>query len=196
MALAGILSAFGLSGAAGLNAYVPLMLVAILGRVGVIHLGEPFDILTRWWAMTILGVLLLVELVVDKIPGADHVNDIFQTFVRPAAGALLFAASAGVITDMHPAVPLVCGLVVAFTVHATKAAARPVVNASTLGIGAPVVSTLEDIASAITSLIAIFLPFIIFFFVVVFAGAAFWVFSRRRKQKAAKAAKAVAASSV
>ena len=133
MAIAGILSAFGLSGSAGLNAYIPLMLVAILGRTGVIHLSEPFDVLTRWWAMTIIGVLLLIELIVDKIPGADHVNDIVQTFVRPAAGAILFAASAGVITDMHPAVPLVCGLLIAFSVHATKAAARPVVNASTLG---------------------------------------------------------------
>lgn len=192
MAIAGILSAFGLSGAAGLNAYVPLMLVAILGRVGVIHLGEPFDILTRWWAMTILGVLLLVELVVDKIPGADHINDIVQTFIRPAAGAILFAASAGVITDMHPAVPLVCGLMIAFSVHATKAAARPVVNASTLGIGAPVVSLLEDIVATITSFVAVFLPFIILAFVVLFGGAAFWVFSRRRKQKRAKAAAAAA----
>lgn len=192
MAIAGILSAFGLSGAAGLNAYVPLMLVAVLGRFGVIHLGEPFDILTRWWAMTIIGVLLLVELVVDKIPGADHINDIVQTFIRPAAGAILFAASAGVITDMHPAVPLVCGLMIAFSVHATKAAARPVVNASTLGLGAPVVSVIEDIVATVTSFVAVFLPFIILAFVLLFGGAAFWVFSRRRKQKRAKAAAAAA----
>lgn len=190
MAIAGILSAFGLSGAAGLNAYVPLMLVAVLGRFGVIHLSEPFDVLTRWWAMTLIGVLLLVELVVDKIPGADHINDIVQTFIRPAAGAILFAASAGVITDMHPAVPLVCGLMIAFSVHATKAAARPVVNASTLGLGAPVVSLIEDIVAAITSFVAVFLPFIILAFVLLFGGAAFWVFSRRRKQKRAKAAAA------
>ena len=187
MAIAGILSAFGLSGSAGLNAYIPLMLVAILGRTGVIHLSEPFDVLTRWWAMTIIGVLLLIELIVDKIPGADHVNDIVQTFVRPAAGAILFAASAGVITDMHPAVPLVCGLLIAFSVHATKAAARPVVNASTLGLGAPVVSVIEDIVATVTSFVAVFLPFIILAFVLLFGGAAFWVFSRRRKQKLAKA---------
>ncbi len=190
MAIAGILSAFGLSGSAGLNAYIPLMLVAILGRTGVIHLSEPFDVLTRWWAMTIIGVLLLIELIVDKIPGADHVNDIVQTFVRPAAGAILFAASAGVITDMHPAVPLVCGLLIAFSVHATKAAARPVVNASTLGLGAPVVSVIEDIVATVTSFVAVFLPFIILAFVLLFGGAAFWVFSRRRKQKLAKAAAA------
>ncbi|CAN5256268.1 DUF4126 domain-containing protein [soil metagenome] len=181
MAIAGILSAFGLSGAAGLTAYVPLMLVAILGRAGVIHLGEPFDILTRWWAMTIIGVLLVIELVVDKIPGVDHVNDIVQTFVRPATGAILFAASAGVITDMHPAVPLVCGLMIAFSVHATKAAARPVVNASTLGFGAPVVSTIEDVIAAVTSLVAVFLPFIIAAFVVVFVAVALVIFSLRRK---------------
>lgn len=187
MALAGILSAFGLSGAAGLNAYVPLMLVAVLGRLGVLHLGEPFDVLTRWWAIAIIGVLLLVEIVVDKVPGADHVNDVVQTFVRPAAGAILFAASAGIITDMHPAVALVAGLLIAFSVHATKAAARPVVNASTLGVGAPVVSTIEDIVATITSLVAVFLPFIILAVALLFGGAAFWVFRRRRNLRKAKA---------
>jgi hypothetical protein len=188
MALAGILSAFGLSGAAGLNAYVPLMIVAVLGRLGLLHLGEPFDVLTRSWAIVIIGVLLLIEIVVDKIPGADHVNDVVQTFVRPAAGAVLFAASAGIITDMHPAIALVAGLLVAFSVHATKAAARPVVNASTLGVGAPVVSTIEDVIATITSFVAVFLPFIILAVALFFGGAAFWVFQRRRKLRTKVAA--------
>lgn len=188
MALAGILGAFGLSGAAGLNAYIPLLLVAVLGRLGVVQLGEPWSILTHTWAIVLISVLLVVEVVIDKVPGADHVNDIIQTFIRPAAGAILFAANAGVITDAHPAVPLVLGLVVAFSVHATKAAARPVVNASTLGIGAPVVSAIEDFISVAASVAAIFAPFIVLGLVVAFTVVVFMVASRRRRQRSVKAA--------
>ena len=183
MELSAILSAFGLSSAAGLNAYVPLLLIAILGRLNLLTLRAPFDVLTSWWAIAVLSVFLIVEIVVDKVPGADHVNDIVQTFIRPAAGAVLFATSSGAIGESHPAVALVCGLVLAFGVHATKAAARPVVNASTLGIGAPVVSTVEDIASFITSLVAVFLPILVALFVVLLLACAYWVWSRRRRQR-------------
>lgn len=183
MELAGILGAFGLSGAAGLNAYIPLMLVAVLGRTGAVTLAAPFDVLTHTWALLTIGLLLVVEIVVDKVPGADHVNDIVQTFVRPAAGAVLFAASAGVLTDAHPAIPLVAGLVVALGVHATKAAARPVVNATTLGVGAPAVSAVEDAVSLSTSLAAIFLPVVVLVFALIFAVGIVWVWRRRRRAK-------------
>lgn len=130
--------------------------------------------------IALLAVLLVVEVIVDKVPGADHVNDLVQTFVRPAAGAFLFASSTGAISDAHPAIPIVCGLLVAFGVHATKAAARPVVNASTLGVGAPVVSVVEDLTSLAASLFAVLLPFLVMAIVAVFGLAAYWVWSRRR----------------
>ena len=45
--------------------------------------------------------------------------------------------------------------------HSGKAAARPVVNAGTAGIGAPVVSTMEDGASVTIALVAVFLPVLV-----------------------------------
>lgn len=177
-ALAGILGAFGLSGAAGLNAYIPLLLVAILGRVGVIHLAAPFAVITHAAVIAVLAVLLLVEIVVDKVPGADHVNDMVQTFVRPAAGAVLFAAQSGAVAQMHPAVPIVCGLLIAFGVHATKAAARPVVTASTLGVGTPFVSATEDAVSLGASLAAVFAPLVVLAVIVFFAACGYWIWSR------------------
>ncbi len=180
MDVSALLSALGLSGAAGLNAYIPLMLIAALARSGAVHLAAPFDVLGSWWALTALGVLLAIEIVVDKVPGADHVNDVVQTFVRPAAGAVLFASQSGVAGLSHPGIAFGCGLVLALGVHATKAAARPVVNAATLGVGAPVISTAEDVLSAATSVIAVFLPFLMGVVVVAFLVLAFWVWSRRR----------------
>jgi hypothetical protein len=123
------------------------------------------------WCVAVLAVLCVIEIVVDKVPGADHVNDVVQTFVRPAAGAVLFASQAGTITGVHPGVWIVIGLMFAGTVHAAKMAIRPVVNLTTAGIGAPVVSVLEDLVSTVTALVAIFAPVL----VVVAVGTFGWI---------------------
>ncbi|NUQ39489.1 MAG: DUF4126 domain-containing protein [Caldilineales bacterium] len=154
-----ILSAFGLSSAAGLNAYLPLLIVGLLARFSdLITLKSPWDTLQNPWVLGVLAVLLLIEMTVDKIPAVDTLNDGIQSFVRPAAGAMLFAASGNIINDIHPALALICGLLVAGGVHVAKTTARPVVTATTLGVGNPVVSVIEDVAAAVTTVIAIVLP--------------------------------------
>ena len=120
---------------------------------------------SSWWAIGIGAVLLLTEVVLDKIPAVDTVNDAVQTFIRPAMGGLVFAATAAA-ADLdsspwmtaHPWVGIVLGVVVSGLVHTGKVAARPVVNMGTAGFGAPVVSTAEDGASVGLSLAALFAP--------------------------------------
>ena len=163
-AISGLSAAFGLSGSAGLNAYIPLLVVALAARFPMsdplVKLQAPFDLMGSWWAIGLIAVLLVIEIVADKIPAIDSINDGIQTFIRPAAGAILFAGSANVITDIHPILSLGAGLLVAGGVHATKAAARPVVTVTTAGVGNPVVSTLEDIVAVVVSLLAVVLPII------------------------------------
>jgi hypothetical protein len=168
-----ILTAFGLASASGLNAYIPLLTVALAARfTSLVKLNPPFDILTNEWVIGALVVLLAIETVVDKIPAVDTINDIFQTLVRPSAGALLFAASTNA-ANLHPVVAAILGLVLAFGVHSVKATARPVVTAGTAGIGNPVVSVAEDIASLAISLLAILAPvaavlvFLVLFFLII-----------------------------
>jgi hypothetical protein len=160
-AISGLSAAFGLSGSAGLNAYIPLLVVALAARFPMsdplVKLQAPFDMLGAGGPSADRR-LLVVEIVADKI-AVDTVNDI-QTFIRPAAGAILFAGSANVITDIHPILALGAGLLVAGGVHTAKAAARPVVTVSTAGVGNPVVSTLEDIVAVVVSLLAVVLPII------------------------------------
>jgi hypothetical protein len=87
--------------------------VALLARfTDLITLSSPWDTLTSWWVIGALVVLLLIEILVDKIPAVDSANDAIQTFVRPVAGAVLFAAGSGVVGDMHPVLAMVCGLLV------------------------------------------------------------------------------------
>lgn len=155
-----ILAGFGLSTASGLNAYIPLLLVGLAGRLGWLHLAQPFDLLQNEWVLGVLVVLLAIEMLVDKVPGVDTVNDVIQTLVRPTAGAILFAAEAKVITDLSPVVAIALGLLVSFSVHATKATVRPVVSAATIGTGNWAVSLLEDIVSFFLSGLALIAPYL------------------------------------
>lgn len=183
--LTSILSGFGLSAASGLNAYIPLLLVGLTARfTDWIKLSAPFDLLANEWVLGALVILLGIEFFADKIPLVDHVNDVIQTFIRPSAGAILFASEAHVITQIHPALALVLGLLVAFGVHATKATARPLVTVTTAGIGNPIVSTVEDIASVGLTLSAILAPALLVFALIALVLAAYMIWSRRRKASA------------
>lgn len=158
--LLGIFSAFGLSASAGLNAYIPLLVVGVLAHyTNLIKLNSPWDTLANPYILILLGILVIIEMLADKIPAVNHINDAIQTFVRPAAGAVAFAASAKVVTDINPILALACGLLVAGGVHIAKSAAvRPAVTATTGGAGNVPVSIAEDIVSTILSILAIVIP--------------------------------------
>ena len=182
-----ILSAFGLSSAAGLNAYLPLLIVGLLARyTDLITLQSPWDALENPWVLGLLVVLLVIEMTADKIPAVDTINDGIQTFIRPVAGAILFASSNNVISDMSPVLALALGLLAAGGLHAVKATARPVVTATTAGIGNPVVSVVEDVASVGITLVAIILPAIAAVLVIITGFFIFrWFWRRRRTAPAA-----------
>jgi hypothetical protein len=179
--LTNIFSAFGLSAGAGLNAYIPLLVIAILGRfTDLIQLDSPWDTLTNGWVISILIVLTLVEFFADKVPAVNHVNDAIQTFIRPIAGAIAFAASAKVITEIHPVLSLVAGLLIAGSVHVAKAAAvRPAITATTGGTGNIFVSILEDVISTLLSILAVVLPVVITALVILLTSWAVWLIWRR-----------------
>lgn len=184
-ALTGVFSAFGLSASAGLNAYIPLLVVALVARfTDLITLNEPWDTLTNGWVIALLFVLVLIEFFADKIPAVNHANDIIQTFVRPVAGAIVFAASAQVITDIHPVLALSAGLLLSGTVHAAKSlAVRPAVTATTGGAGNTPVSMLEDLVATVLSVLAIVIPIIIGTIVLIVVGLILWLIWKRRKAK-------------
>jgi uncharacterized membrane protein len=181
MEILGILSAFGLSASAGLNAYIPLLVVALLGKfTNLISLSEPWNVLTSWWSIGILLVLCLVEFFADKVPAINHINDIIQTIVRPTAGAIAFAASAHIITNIHPVVSLVLGLLVAGSVHAAKSlAVRPAVTATTGGTGNVPVSILEDITSTLVSILSVVMPIVIACLLVMFTAWIIFIIYKR-----------------
>ena len=183
--LTGIFTAFGLSASAGLNAYIPLLLVGLLARyTSLIHLNQPWDTLSNPWIILMLCVLVIIEMIADKVPAVNHINDVIQTVIRPAAGAIAFAASANVVTDISPVLALACGLLVAGTVHVAKAGAvRPMVTATTGGAGNVPVSIAEDVVSTVLSILAIILPVLIGTLLVVLAAfIIYWLYKRANRE--------------
>ncbi|MEH0845451.1 DUF4126 domain-containing protein [Micromonospora sp. CPCC 205711] len=198
-----VLTGTGLAASAGLNAYIPLLTMGLLARyTDLIDLPGGWQWLGNGWVLAILAALLAVEVVADKVPVVDHVNDLVQTVVRPTAGGLAFGAGSssetvtvsdpGSFFSSHQWVPVVTGVVIAFAVHLLKSAARPVVNATTAGFGAPVASTAEDATSVVMSLAAIILPVLVLAFLLGLVAFLFWFLrrrsDRRRERQAARAA--------
>jgi hypothetical protein len=187
--LLGVFSAFGLSASAGLNAYIPLLVVGVIGHYfpNTLTLNQPWDLIANPYILILLGVLVIIEMLADKIPAVNHINDLIQTFVRPVAGAIAFAASAKVITQINPILALACGLLVAGGVHLVKSAAvRPAVSAATAGAGNIPVSVTEDVISTIVSILAIVVPVIMGILLIVLISLIFgWWWNRQDKTQTA-----------
>jgi len=181
--LTNVLAAFGLSSSAGLNAYLPLLVVALAARfTNLIQLKAPWDALENPWVIAALIVLLLIEFFVDKVPAVNHVNDVIQTFIRPTAGAILFASTTQVVTNMNPALALILGLLVAGTVHVAKSAVmRPAVTATTAGAGTPVVSLMEDLTALVVSVAAVVVPVLVACVIILLTALVIWLFWRRAR---------------
>jgi len=166
------LTGTGLAVAAGLNAYIPLLILGLAGRfLDFVTLPPAWSWLENEWVLGIIAVLLVIEIVADKIPVVDSINDWVQTIVRPVSGGIAFgtgsSSATAVVTD--PAsffesgswIPIAIGIVLALGTHLAKMAARPVLNAVTVGTAAPVVSTVEDVGSVTLSLFALLIPILV-----------------------------------
>ncbi|QIV83444.1 DUF4126 domain-containing protein [Mycolicibacterium frederiksbergense] len=188
-----LLTGFGLATAAGLNAYIPLLALGLLSRyTELVSLPVGWAWLENGWVMLIVGVLLAVEIVADKIPALDSVNDAVQTFVRPTAGGIVFgsgtAAQTAVVADPGAFassgqwIGVVIGIVTALIVSLTKSAVRPVANIGSAGMAAPVLSTAEDITSVGLVFVSLLLPLLVLVALAAVAFAAFGVWRWRRRR--------------
>lgn len=153
-----LVTAFGLSAAAGLNTTIPLLLAGLCARLGWLELASPYDALQSPWVLMALAVAAAVEFVGDKVPAVDSVIQAVQWPASAAAGAVLFAAQQGAVTWISPELLLVLGLLTGGGVHTARMIARPVVTLFTGGTGNPVLSAGEDAYSLSLAGTAILAP--------------------------------------
>ena len=189
-----LLTGFGLATAAGLNAYIPLLALGLLSRfTDLVTLPHGWAWLENSWVMAIVAVLLVVEVVADKIPALDSVNDAIQTFVRPTAGGIVFgsgtasgpAVASPARSRVWESIAVAIGVVTALVVSLTKSAVRPAANVATAGMAAPVLSTVEDGISVSLVFVAILVPVLVLVAVIALAYGAFRLWRWRRRKAAA-----------
>jgi len=174
-------AAFGLAGASGLNATLPLLIVSLLARLGLIHLAQPYDALASDFAFYGLIVLAVIEFAMDKVPALDSVGHVIMLPVSAAAGAILFASQTGTVTSVNPGLAVIASLLVggtfAATVHVVRAGVRPVAN---LGLLGPPLSLLEDLTSTALTLVAALVPVLVPVLIAFIVLGAVLLWQRRR----------------
>jgi uncharacterized membrane protein len=182
-----VLLGLSLAASAGLNAFLPLLMLSVAGRFHLagIDLSGNFAWLGSDLAIVILAIASVIEIIGDKIPAVDHALHSVGLIVRPAAGWL---AAASVLGGADPVVAAVVGLIIgaptALGFHAAKAGTRTVSSATTLGIANPFLSAFEDFLSFVVSLIGFVAPVL----VPIVLGALIWFFWKLAKKARGKVA--------
>jgi hypothetical protein len=158
--LPGLAAAAALAAAAGLNAYVVLLLVGALARwTPVLRLDPPFTVLTSTEVLGAAVVLLALDAVFDKVPRLTPAYSRVGLIVRPAIGALLFASQETPLGAGSPTA-FVAGLVLALAMHGLKTYARPVLLGRLYGMGGMLASLAEDIAASLIVVTAALAPYL------------------------------------
>ena len=187
-----------LAASAGLNAWMPLFLLGLADRlIPAVQLPAGWSWLSGDIALWVIGALLVLEIVADKIPALDSLNDIVQSVLRPASGGIAFGAGAGAqtvavedpsasFTD-NAWVPIMIGVGIALAVHVVKAVGRVAANSVTGGLAAPALSTAEDGASFLLAVAAIVVPVLALVLLIGLIITAVVMTKRRRARKRAAA---------
>jgi len=187
-----------LAASAGLNAWMPLFLLGLADRfLPAVNLPAGWSWIGSDIALWILGGLLVLEIVADKVPALDSINDVVQSVLRPASGGIVFGAGASAQTvavddpstffSQNTWLPIVSGIVIALIVHVVKATGRVAANTVTGGLAAPVLSTAEDGASFLLAVLAILVPVLAGLVLIALIVAVVMLFRRRRRRRAEEA---------
>ncbi len=170
MDLAGLIAGSGF--ASGINLYAVALLLGFAGRLGWEDIPEQ---LTRTDVMVTVGILFLVEFLVDKVPYLDSLWDAIHTVVRPLGAAALGYFLAGEAGSVGQGLGTIVAGALALTSHGAKATTRAAVNTSPEPFSNSVLSVMEDGLALGVVLVAIALPAVAIVLVAVLTVGAGWL---------------------
>lgn len=156
------LTGIALAACAGLRVFLPLFAAGAAARFFDWPLASSMQWLSGDASLVTFGMASVVEIVADKVPALDHLLDAAQTFLAPAAGAMVAVSS---LSDLSPAAALAGGIItgapIAGGVHLLAATTRLGSSALTLGAGNPVLSVIEDVLASVGVLLAFVIPLVV-----------------------------------
>lgn len=155
----GVCVGLGLAAAAGFRVFVPLLVVALASRMGVLELSSEFDWINSWQAIVAFAAAAILELAAYYIPFVDNFLDGITSPLAVIAGTVLTAA---VVTDIDPffkwTMAIIAGGGMAGMVQAKTVVTRGISSATTAGMANPVVSTVEFAGAATTATVSVLMP--------------------------------------
>ncbi|MFI9189299.1 DUF4126 domain-containing protein [Streptomyces californicus] len=139
--------------ASGINAYAVVLLLGLFGATGVSD--DVPAALQRTDVLIVAAVLFLCEAIADKVP---YVDSVWDTVVRPVAGAVVAALLAGESGSLPELAAGAIGGSTALVSHLVKAGTRMAVNTSPEPFSNIGMSVVEDLGVAGIITFAIFNP--------------------------------------
>jgi len=149
--------AFTASWASGINPYLLVLLMGLLGRFADAGVPPAFE---RTDVLLVFAALVVVDAIADKVMLVDSAWDGVNTAIRPIAGALVATLIAAPTVDLPTAVIAAAGGIVALVTHLAKATTRLGVNASPEPASNIAVSVAEDVAVTGVVVIAVINPWV------------------------------------
>jgi hypothetical protein len=185
----GILAFFigiGLSATCGFRVFVPLLGLSIAHHAGHVPLSQGFGWIGSWPAMIAFGVATIIEVCAYYVPWLDHLLDTIATPAAVAAGTIVTASMLGELSPfLRWPLGVIAGGGVAAAVQGSSVLVRGTSTATTGGLGNPLVSTGELVASIVGTILSIVLPVVAIILVGLILFLIFRRIFRRRAHNAA-----------
>jgi hypothetical protein len=180
--LMALIMGVGLSAACGFRVFVPLLGMSIAVRSGHLEMADGFAWIGSTPALITLTVATLLEIGAYYIPWLDNLLDTLATPAAVIAGTIV---TASMVADMSPllkwGLAVIAGGGAAAVVQAGTVMVRGSSSATTGGGGNFLVSSAELMGAAGTTLLALFVPILVFVLLVVFCPWLAWKVIRCRR---------------
>lgn len=149
----------GLAAACGFRVFVPLLVLSVAGRAGMVPISTGFEWITSTGAIVSFSIATVLEVTAYYVPWLDNLLDSLTTPAAVVAGVI---ASASVLTELPPmlkwSVAIIAGGGAAGTIQGVTSLLRLKSTATTGGLGNFVLASAELGGSVVTSILAIVLP--------------------------------------
>jgi len=167
----GLLVAFmlgiGLSAAVGFRVFLPMLLVGLGGKLGLLHLASGFDWLQADLALVVFAVAAGLEIGAYFFPWLDNLLDMVAQPAAVIAGTVLMASA---MFELAPwlrwIVAVIAGGGTAGLLRSATAGVRLGSTAATGGLVNPVLASVETGVSTVLTVLAVVVPVLAFILVV------------------------------
>jgi len=171
-----------LAAATGFRVFLPMLIVSGAAYTGHLSLDNSFAWLATPFALTMLGVAALVEVLAYYVPGVDNLLDAVATPAAFVAGTIV---SAAVMTDLPPMAKWMAAVIAGGGTASLTQGVTTILRAKstvvTGGLGNPVIATGELGGAVLLSLLALAAPLAAVAVVILLLWLAFRLIRRQRQ---------------